>query len=51
VAVCGIGGLGGSFVPLALGVIAGSIGLGATMWALLAAPVALLVLVPRERGG
>ncbi len=47
VAVGGVGGLVGAVVPLALGVTAGAVGLGATMWALVLAPVALLVLVPR----
>jgi MFS transporter, FSR family, fosmidomycin resistance protein len=47
VAVGGFGGLLGAAVPLVLGVTAGAVGLGATMWALLLAPVALLVLVPR----
>ena len=46
VAVGGVGGLVGSAVPLLLGVAAGSVGLGPTMWLLLAAPVALLALVP-----
>jgi FSR family fosmidomycin resistance protein-like MFS transporter len=48
VAVGGIGGLLGAFVPLVLGFVAGSVGLAATMWILLLAPVALLVLVPRD---
>ncbi len=48
VAVGGIGGLLGASVPLVLGVTAGAVGLGATMWALLLAPVALLALVPRR---
>jgi len=46
VAVGGVGGLVGSAVPLLLGLAAGSVGLGPTMWLLLAAPVALLALVP-----
>jgi FSR family fosmidomycin resistance protein-like MFS transporter len=49
VAVGGIGGIAGSAVPLALGFIAGGIGLAATMWALLVAPAVLLALVPRSR--
>jgi FSR family fosmidomycin resistance protein-like MFS transporter len=48
VAVGGFGGLLGAAVPLVLGVTAGAVGLGATMWTLLIAPVALLVLVPRR---
>ncbi len=48
VAVGGIGGLLGACVPLVLGVVAGSVGLAATMWILLLAPVALLALVPRS---
>jgi FSR family fosmidomycin resistance protein-like MFS transporter len=47
VAVGGIGGLLGACVPLVLGFAAGSVGLAATMWILLLAPVALLVFVPR----
>ena len=49
VAVGGIGGLAGAAVPAVLGAIAGTIGLGPTMWLLLIAPVALLVGV-RSRG-
>jgi FSR family fosmidomycin resistance protein-like MFS transporter len=48
VAVGGIGGLLGASVPLVFGFVAGSVGLAATMWILLLAPVALLVLVPRR---
>jgi FSR family fosmidomycin resistance protein-like MFS transporter len=48
VAVGGVAGLAGSAVPLALGLIAGMVGLGPTMWILLLAPLALLVLVPRR---
>ncbi len=48
VAAGGIGGLLGACVPLVLGFVAGSFGLAATMWILLLAPVALLVLVPRR---
>ena len=48
VAVGGVGGLLGAAVPLVLGVTAGAVGLGATMWVLLVAPVALLALVPRR---
>jgi MFS transporter, FSR family, fosmidomycin resistance protein len=48
VAVGGVGGLVGACVPLALGFVAGAAGLAATMWILLLAPLALLVLVPRR---
>ncbi|HEY8316166.1 MAG TPA: MFS transporter [Gaiellaceae bacterium] len=48
-AVAGVGGLAGAVVPLVLGVVASAVGLAATMWLLLLAPVALLVLLPRER--
>jgi FSR family fosmidomycin resistance protein-like MFS transporter len=48
VAVGGFSGLAGAAVPLALGLAAGAVGLGTTMWALLLAPVALLALVPRR---
>jgi FSR family fosmidomycin resistance protein-like MFS transporter len=48
VAVGGVGGLLGAAVPLVLGVTAGAVGLGATMWVLLLAPLALLALVPRR---
>ena len=48
IAVGGVGGLLGATVPLVLGVTAGAVGLGATMWVLLVAPVALLALVPRR---
>jgi MFS transporter, FSR family, fosmidomycin resistance protein len=45
VAVGGLGGIAASFVPLLLGLLAGAEGIGAMMWALLAAPVVLLALV------
>jgi MFS transporter, FSR family, fosmidomycin resistance protein len=48
VAVGGVGGLLGAAVPLLLGITAGALGLGVTMWALLLAPIALLALVPRD---
>jgi FSR family fosmidomycin resistance protein-like MFS transporter len=48
VAVGGLGGLLGASVPLVLGFVAGAAGLAATMWMLLLAPVALLVLLPRR---
>jgi FSR family fosmidomycin resistance protein-like MFS transporter len=44
VAVGGLGGLAGSAVPLALGLLAGAAGIGTMMWVLLLAPVALLAL-------
>ena len=43
VAVGGIAGLAGAAVPLVLGVVAESFGLGTTMWILLFAPLALLL--------
>jgi MFS transporter, FSR family, fosmidomycin resistance protein len=48
VAVGGVAGIAGAAVPLALGLLAGAAGLAPTMWALLLAPVALLVLVPKR---
>jgi FSR family fosmidomycin resistance protein-like MFS transporter len=47
VAAGGVGGLVGAGMPLVLGFLAGAVGLAPTMWILLLAPVALLVLVPR----
>jgi FSR family fosmidomycin resistance protein-like MFS transporter len=47
VAAAGIGGFIGAGVPMALGFLAGAFGLGATMWLLLLAPVALVVGTPR----
>jgi FSR family fosmidomycin resistance protein-like MFS transporter len=44
VAVGGLGGIAGAFVPLLLGLLAGAAGIAATMWVLLPAPVALLAL-------
>jgi FSR family fosmidomycin resistance protein-like MFS transporter len=49
VAVSGVAGLVSACVPAALGLLAGAIGLGATMWLLLAAPVAVVLLAPRRR--
>ena len=37
-----------ALLPLAIATLAGSFGLGVALWPLLAAPVALLVLVPRQ---
>ena len=48
VAVGGVAGIVGSAMPAALGALAGVVGLGATMWLLVLAPVALLALVPRR---
>lgn len=48
VAVGGVASFVGAAVPLALGIAAGAFGLAPTMWALLLAPVVLLVLVPRR---
>jgi len=48
VAVGGVGGMVGACVPLVLGFVAGAVGLGPTMWILLLAPLALLVLTPRR---
>jgi MFS transporter, FSR family, fosmidomycin resistance protein len=48
VAVGGIGGIVGAAVPLTLGFVAGTIGLGPTMWILLLAPAALAVGAPRR---
>jgi FSR family fosmidomycin resistance protein-like MFS transporter len=47
-AVGGIGGFAAAAFPVAIGLAAEVVGLGPTMWALLAAPVALLVLTPRR---
>jgi FSR family fosmidomycin resistance protein-like MFS transporter len=47
VAAGGIGGLAGAAVPLALGALAASVGLGPTMWVLVLAPVALLLSASR----
>lgn len=38
----------GSLLPLALGLVAGAVGLHAAFWLVLLAPLGLLVLVPRE---
>jgi MFS transporter, FSR family, fosmidomycin resistance protein len=48
VAVAGLGGLVGSLVPLGLGLLAEGAGLAPTMWVLLLAPVALVLLSPRR---
>jgi MFS transporter, FSR family, fosmidomycin resistance protein len=48
IAVGGLAGVVGTFIPLGVGALAEAIGLGSAMWVLLAAPIALLVLVPRR---
>jgi MFS transporter, FSR family, fosmidomycin resistance protein len=47
VAISDLGGLAARIVPIGVGVLAQHAGLGPAMWALLGAPVALLVGVPR----
>jgi FSR family fosmidomycin resistance protein-like MFS transporter len=42
-------GLAGGLVPLALGLFAERFGIAAMMWLLLASPLSLLALIPRER--
>lgn len=49
-AVNNFAGLIGSFIPLALGLVAQRYGLSVTMWLLLAGPVVLLVGLPRREG-
>jgi FSR family fosmidomycin resistance protein-like MFS transporter len=48
IALGGISGFIGASVPLAIGIAAEIAGLGATMWALLVAPLILLALTPRR---
>ncbi len=48
-AVGNVFGIAASLIPLALGLVAERMGLGFTMWLLLAGPVALLIGLPRER--
>jgi MFS transporter, FSR family, fosmidomycin resistance protein len=48
IAVGGLTGLLGALIPLGIGALAEAIGLGAAMWVLLAAPVVLLLLLPRR---
>ncbi len=50
VAVGGLGGIAGAVVTLTLGLVASTIGLGATMWILLFAPIALLCVPPSKKG-
>ena len=49
VAVTTLAGLVGGLIPLGLGALAETAGLHAAMWVLLAAPLALLVALPRRR--
>ena len=44
-----LAGLVGGLIPLGLGLTAQAVGLGATMWLLLAGPLALLAGLPRGR--
>lgn len=48
IAVGGLAGLGGSFVPVGIGALAEAVGLGPALWVLLAGPVVLLLVVPRR---
>lgn len=48
VAISDLGGLAARILPIALGALAQRAGLGSAMWVLLAAPVALLLGLPRE---
>ena len=49
VAIGNVAGLAASLIPLGLGALAERVGLGATMWALVAGPLALLVGLPRRK--
>jgi FSR family fosmidomycin resistance protein-like MFS transporter len=49
VAISDLGGLAARVVPIGIGLLAQRAGLGTAMWVLLAAPVALLVGLPRRR--
>jgi FSR family fosmidomycin resistance protein-like MFS transporter len=49
IAVGSVTGFVGGLIPLAIGLLAGLVGLGPTMWLLLLAPLALLVGLPRDR--
>ena len=49
-AVGNVSGLAGNLIPVVIGIAAGSWGLGAAMWLLLAGPVALLVGIPGLSG-
>jgi FSR family fosmidomycin resistance protein-like MFS transporter len=48
-AVSNVAGLAGSLIPLALGAAAEAVGLRSAMWLLLAAPIGLLIGLPRTR--
>jgi FSR family fosmidomycin resistance protein-like MFS transporter len=48
VAVSNVGGLAASLMPLGLGALATRAGLGTAMWVAMAAPIALLTLLPRR---
>ena len=50
-AIGNVSGLAGSLLPLGVGLAAERYGLGAAMWLLLLAPVALLVGIPRRAAG
>lgn len=47
-AVGNVVGLFGSFIPLGIGLLAQQFGLGAALWVILAAPIALLIGLPRR---
>jgi FSR family fosmidomycin resistance protein-like MFS transporter len=51
VALSDLSGLPQSLLPLTFGLLAAAIGLGNALWAALLAPIALLALVPKDRGG
>ena len=48
VAIGNVAGFTVSFIPLGLGALAERVGLGATMWVLVAGPLALLLGLPRS---
>ncbi len=50
IAVTRISGSAGTLIPMGLGALAEAAGLPAATWVLLAAPIALLVGLPRDRG-
>jgi FSR family fosmidomycin resistance protein-like MFS transporter len=50
IAVTTLSGSAGALIPVGLGALAQSAGLAAAMWVLLAAPVALLIGLPRREG-
>jgi FSR family fosmidomycin resistance protein-like MFS transporter len=51
IAVGSVSGLPVAALPLALGALAGAVGIGATLWVLAVAPLLVLALVPRGRTG